>query len=44
MILTQLFTNFLNIGIFSFGGGYATLPFLQEISEKRKGIKEALDT
>lgn len=33
MILLQLFWNFLNIGIFSFGGGYATLPFLYHISE-----------
>lgn len=33
MILWQLFWNFLNIGIFSFGGGYATLPFLYNISE-----------
>lgn len=34
MILWQLFREFLNIGIFSFGGGYATLPFLYEISER----------
>ncbi len=33
MIFWQLFWNFLNIGIFSFGGGYATLPFLYQISE-----------
>lgn len=33
MILWDLFWNFLNIGIFSFGGGYATLPFLYNISE-----------
>ena len=34
MILAQLFGTFLNIGLFSFGGGYATLPFLYEICEK----------
>lgn len=33
MIYWQLFWNFLNIGVFSFGGGYATLPFLYQISE-----------
>ena len=33
MILWQLFWNFFNIGVFSFGGGYATLPFLYNISE-----------
>ncbi len=33
MILWDLFWNFLNIGVFSFGGGYATLPFLYNISE-----------
>ena len=33
MIFWQLFWNFLNIGIFAFGGGYATLPFLYHISE-----------
>lgn len=30
----QLFSQFFHIGIFSFGGGYATLPFLYDISEK----------
>lgn len=33
MIFLQLFWNFFNIGVFSFGGGYATLPFLYHISE-----------
>lgn len=33
MILWNLFWNFFNIGVFSFGGGYATLPFLYNISE-----------
>lgn len=30
----QLFLQFFHIGVFSFGGGYATLPFLYDISEK----------
>lgn len=34
MIYLQLFWQFFYIGIFSFGGGYATLPFLFDISEK----------
>ena len=33
-LLIQLFIQFFHIGIFSFGGGYATLPFLYDISEK----------
>ena len=33
MMYLQLFWEFLNIGIFSFGGGYATLPFLYHISD-----------
>lgn len=33
MILLELFINFFHIGVFSFGGGYATLPFLYEIAE-----------
>ncbi len=32
-LLLQLFWQFFHIGIFSFGGGYATLPFLYYISE-----------
>jgi len=34
MIYLHLFLQFFHIGIFSFGGGYATLPFLYDISEK----------
>lgn len=30
----HLFIEFFKIGIFSFGGGYATLPFLYHIAEK----------
>lgn len=33
-IFFQLFIQFFHIGVFSFGGGYATLPFLYAISEK----------
>ena len=29
MILLQLFFSFLQIGLFSFGGGYAALPLIQ---------------
>lgn len=30
MIYWQLFISFLKIGAFSFGGGYAALPLIQE--------------
>ena len=30
MIYLQLFLSFLQIGMFSFGGGYAALPLIQE--------------
>ena len=30
----QLFLQFFHVGVFSFGGGYATLPFLYAIAEK----------
>lgn len=30
MITPQLFLSFLQIGLFSFGGGYAAMPLLQE--------------
>ena len=33
MIYLYLFWEFFKIGLFSFGGGYATLPFLYHISE-----------
>lgn len=33
MIYLQLFLEFFHIGLFSFGGGYATLPFLFHIAE-----------
>jgi chromate transporter len=34
MKLFMLFTRFFKIGLFSVGGGYATLPFLYEIAAK----------
>lgn len=34
MLYIQLFWQFFQIGIFSFGGGYATMPFLYEIADK----------
>lgn len=34
MIFFQIFMEFLKIGLFSFGGGYATLPFLYHISQE----------
>ena len=30
MIWFQLFLSFLQIGLFSFGGGYAAMPLIQE--------------
>lgn len=33
-IIFQLFFQFFHIGVFSFGGGYATLPFLYNIADK----------
>lgn len=32
--ILQLFIQFFHIGVFSFGGGYATIPFLYDIAEK----------
>lgn len=34
MIYLRLFWEFFNIGLFSFGGGYATIPFLYHISNQ----------
>ncbi|MDR1327506.1 MAG: chromate transporter [Heliobacteriaceae bacterium] len=33
MIFLKLFLEFFHIGLFSFGGGYATLPFLYRIAQ-----------
>lgn len=44
--LRDLFSTFLRIGVFTFGGGYAMIPLIErEIIEKRKWIphKEFLD-
>ena len=30
MILTQLYTTFFKIGLFSFGGGYAMIPLMEK--------------
>ena len=35
MIYLKLFLQFFHIGLFSFGGGYATLPFLYHIAENQ---------
>jgi len=34
MIYLRLFFEFFKIGLFAFGGGLATIPFLQEMAEK----------
>jgi len=34
MIFVQLFYEFFKIGLFAVGGGMATLPFLQALSQK----------
>ncbi len=36
MIYWELFLQFFHIGLFSYGGGYATLPFLFHIAEVQK--------
>ena len=33
-LFIQLFLQFFHVGVFSFGGGYATMPFLYDIAEK----------
>lgn len=33
-LFIQFFLQFFHVGVFSFGGGYATLPFLYDIAEK----------
>lgn len=35
MIYWDLFKEFFHIGLFSYGGGYATLPFLYHIAENK---------
>lgn len=36
MIYLKLFLEFFHIGLFSYGGGYATLPFLYHIADVQK--------
>ena len=36
MIYLKLFLEFFHIGLFSFGGGYATIPFLYHIANVQK--------
>ena len=38
MLFLELFLEFFKIGLFSVGGGLATLPFLQELAEKKDWI------
>lgn len=44
MIYLQLFWEFLKIGIFAVGGGMATLPFLQRLSENTGWFPQSLIT
>ena len=37
MIYLQLFFSFLKVGLFSFGGGYAAMPLIQEQIETKHG-------
>lgn len=41
MIYLQLFLSFLQIGLFSFGGGYAAMPLIQEQVVTRGWLSEA---
>lgn len=36
----KLFLEFFHIGLFSFGGGYATLPFLYHIADVQNGTQQ----
>lgn len=44
MILLELFWEFLKIGLFAVGGGMATLPFLQHLSEATGWFPQSLIT
>lgn len=44
MIYLRLFWEFFKIGLFAVGGGMATLPFLQQLSEKTGWYSQALIT
>lgn len=41
MIYLQLFLEFLKIGLFTFGGGYAMIPLVQEVIEKHGWLTES---
>jgi len=42
MILLQLFWSFFQVGLFTFGGGYASLPLIQEqVLEKHQWLTQA---
>lgn len=41
MIYLQLFLEFLKIGLFTFGGGYAMIPLVQEIVVKHSWLSES---
>ena len=38
MILVNLFFEFIQIAAFSFGGGFATLPFIYQLAQKSSWI------
>ena len=38
MIYIQLFLSFLQIGLFSVGGGYAAIPLVQSLIVERQGL------
>ena len=44
MILLQLFIEFFKIGLFAVGGGMATIPFLQELSQRTGWFSERFIT
>ena len=41
MIHLRLFWEFLKIGLFTFGGGMATVPFLQDLGERTGWFTQA---
>ena len=41
MIYIQLFLSFLQIGLFSVGGGYAAIPLVQSLIVERHGVYES---
>lgn len=40
MIKLKLFIEFIKIGTFAFGGGFATLPFIQQLVNKTQWIAQ----